>query len=222
MEPVRPLRDVFADLTSDDAARQAHAADPGGFLESHGHADLPNDLVSEAIVNYADTAPPEVAEHLSPFVMAHGPVAGEGDDHADGLGLLASAPAPDGLDLPDDGLDALPDDAHGPHLGADHAVHLDPADPFDLDFGTGDHEPDHEPGHDPAPAWHPADLGPDGAGTALGTDDDVAPHVGEPAHDLDHAAADLDSDTAHHGHHGMQEPDTDHDHPADLGDWADH
>jgi hypothetical protein len=225
MEPVRPLRDVFADLASDDAARQAHAADPSGFLESYGHPELPNDLVSEAIVNYADTAPAEVAEHLAPFVIANGPVPGEGGPvHGDGLGLLASAPVPD---LPEDGFDDLPAGADDPHGAFDglHATQLDPADPFDLDFGGG-HQVDHDPAdlaHDsghPAGAehWLPADHG---VGTELGTDADVTPYVGEPMHDLDLAAADVDSDTAHHEHHAMQEPGTEDDRPTDAGDWAD-
>jgi hypothetical protein len=221
MEPVRPLRDVLADLASDDAARQAHAADPTGFLESYGHPELPNDLVSEAIVNYADTAPAEVAEHLAPFVMANGPVPGEGvPDHGDGLGLLASAPVPDGLDLPEDGFDDLPGSADDPHGAFDSLHAVDPADPFDLDFGGG-HQPDHDPGHTDADGWQPAEHGA-AAGTELGTDGDVTPYVGEPMHDLDHAAADVDSDTAHHEHHAMHEPDTTEDHPTDLGDWADH
>jgi hypothetical protein len=199
---------------------RARPTRPTRPASSSRHADLPNDLVSEAIVNYADTAPAEVAEHLAPFVMAHGPVPGEGDDHADGLGLLASAPVHDVLDLPADGLDALPathDDPHGAFDG--NGLHLDPADPFDLDFGGGHHD-GHQPAHAAADEWRPADHG--GAATDLGTDSDVTPYAGEPTHDLDQAAADLDSDTAHHQHHAMHEPDPDHDHPSDLGDWADH
>jgi hypothetical protein len=149
MDEARPLRDVFADLATDEDARRAHAADPEGFLHAHGHAELPSQLVGEAIVNYADTAPPEIAEHLAPFVMAHSPIPVEdgptaGADPTDGLHLLATAPAEAYPDL-------LPADLDGSHLDGSHvdAGHVaadqhaggTPADPFDLDFGHGD-QPD--------------------------------------------------------------------------------
>ena len=54
-----------------DAGRRRRA---GRVLRASGHADLPDGLVAEAVVSYADTAPIEVAEHLSPFVMANSPV----------------------------------------------------------------------------------------------------------------------------------------------------
>jgi hypothetical protein len=137
MEPARPLRDVFADLVTDEDVRRAHAADPEGFLQAQGHTELPEQLVSEAIVNYADTAPAEVAEHLAPFVMAHSPVPAVSPDgpaaDADGLQLLATAPVELHLDdLPDDAPDgvALATDPAGADGGAD--------DPFDLDFGHGE------------------------------------------------------------------------------------
>jgi hypothetical protein len=147
MEPARPLRDVFADLVTDEDVRRAHAADPDGFLQAHGHTELPGQLVTEAIVNYADTAPAEVAEHLAPFVMAHSPVPVDDGgtvtdaDPIDGLQLLATAPAEQYLDeLADHSPDA-PDGAelaghqHGADLAAaDAGTH----DPFDLDFGHGD------------------------------------------------------------------------------------
>jgi hypothetical protein len=158
MEPARPLRDVFADLVTDEDARRAHAADPDGFLQAHGHTGLSGQLVNEAIVNYADTAPTEVAEHLAPFVMAHSPVPVDdpaaGADGADGLHLLATAPAEAYLDeLPDDGLD---DDLGGGlaggldgDLAAGPGHPVDPAavaaDPFDLDFGQGDQAEDMQP-----------------------------------------------------------------------------
>jgi len=152
MDPARPLRDVFAGLVSDESARQAHAADPEGFLEAAGHAELPGHLVAEAIINYADTAPAEVAEHLAPFVMANGPVpVDEGalpgeTDWMQGLDLLAGAPGELALDAdvavdPHDaaarpgheaGADQYADDSADPRAGA----FLD--DPFGLDFGHGD------------------------------------------------------------------------------------
>jgi hypothetical protein len=162
MDPARPLRDLFADLVSDESARQAHAADPEGFLEAHGHAALPADLVDEAIVNFADTAPPDVAEHLAPFVMAHSPVPFDedslpGDAHdVAGLDLLATAPT-DALDL-----------AVDPDAGDGQAVH----------HATGDDLAGHDlVGHDL--------VGHDLAGHDLAGHDLAADDLG--GHDLVHA-----------------------------------
>src|SRR5258705_13690824 len=69
MDAARPLRDVFADLAQDEDARSAQ-----DVLRAGGHPDLPDGLVAEAVGSYADTAPIEVAEHLSPYVMAHSSV----------------------------------------------------------------------------------------------------------------------------------------------------
>lgn len=89
----RPLKDIFADLVGDASAR------PDAFSGA-GH-DLPPDLVAEAVVSFAGTAPAEVAEHLAPFVTANSGVPVEADD---GLGeapdwaeLFATAPETDGL-----------------------------------------------------------------------------------------------------------------------------
>lgn len=144
MEQARPLRDVFADLATSDAARRERAADPDGFLDGHGHGDLPDQLVTEAIVNYADVAPAEVAEHLAPFVQAHsavpvdGPAAAAADaaglDALAGLDLLAGAPTVPIVDeLTVDG--DLGGDFAGDTGGAPAGT---AADPFDLDFGEGD------------------------------------------------------------------------------------
>lgn len=103
MDAARPLRDVFADLASDDAARQTYRADPDGFLAANGHGDLPADLVAEAVVSYADLAPLETAEHLAPVVMAHSAV-------------------------PFDGADGIPEDLHG--LGASDDVTVATPDPL--------------------------------------------------------------------------------------------
>src|SRR5690606_37616813 len=67
MDATRPLHDVFADL-----AGTGHG-EPAEVLRANGHGDLPDGLVAEAVVNYADTAPMEVAQHLAPFVRAHSP-----------------------------------------------------------------------------------------------------------------------------------------------------
>jgi hypothetical protein len=101
MQPARPLRDVF-----DEVARGDLGADPAEALADSGHADLPDQLVSEAIVNYADTAPIEVAEHLAPFVTVHSAVPNDSDaadlPAGQGLDLLATAPepiVPDGMEV---------------------------------------------------------------------------------------------------------------------------
>lgn len=102
MDAARPLRDVFAELASDESARHAYRSDPQGFLRANGHGELPSGLVAEAVVSYADLAPLETAEHLAPVVAAHSAVpldgTGLGDDEGmndpfAGLDLLASAPA---------------------------------------------------------------------------------------------------------------------------------
>lgn len=95
MPPVRPLREVFAALAGDQATQGVAASDRRGLLEAAGHAELPADLVAEAVVAYADTAPLEVAEHLAPFVTAHSAVPVDGGDdveRADWFELLAAAP----------------------------------------------------------------------------------------------------------------------------------
>jgi hypothetical protein len=127
MTPARPLRDVFADLLGDAGAARP---DPDALLAASGHAHLPAHLVAEAMVNYADTAPVEVAEHLAPYVTAHsgvpvqGPPGDSGVDDADPAGwadLLATAPAadagtdPSGADADD--LDAVVPSDHGAQVG---------------------------------------------------------------------------------------------------------
>jgi hypothetical protein len=128
MTPARPLREVFAGLAGQPSA------DPGEVLAAHGHPDLPADLVAEAVVSYADTAPPEVAEHLAPFVTAHSAVP-TGDEPADWHDLLSTVPDVSEVDSPFE-----PDFGTG-------AEHL-PADPVaSLDFGAGA-EDDHHIGLD--------------------------------------------------------------------------
>lgn len=96
----RPLKDVLTDLVGDPSA----AADA---LAGAGH-ELPPDLVAEAVVSFAGTAPSDVAEHLAPFVTAHSgvPVETELDEPAGWAELLATAPEPgtgfDDVAPPDD------------------------------------------------------------------------------------------------------------------------
>jgi len=135
MAQARPLYDILAGLTGEDVAGAA----PGEALRAAGH-DLPDALIAEAIVSFAGTAPVEVAEHLAPFVTAHGPVppadpAATAPELADGLALLASAPTPDLADLEAEA--ALPGSAGAGAGDAEGASELS-ADPFDLDFGGGD------------------------------------------------------------------------------------
>jgi hypothetical protein len=103
----RPLKDVFADLVGDPSAG-ADALAAAGY-------DLPADLVAEAVVSFAGTAPAEVAEHLAPFVTANSGVPTDDAGTDDWFELLATAPDPTAPDLDmgedlDDGavLDAVP------------------------------------------------------------------------------------------------------------------
>jgi hypothetical protein len=143
MESVRSLRELFASLSG--GATQG--ADPAAVLAAGGHGELPDHLVAEAIGSYADTAPVEVAEHLSGYVVAHSAASGLSipDWHpGDGLALLVSAPQPGpGHDQPD-GL------VTSPVVGSEQTAHLDRHHDgtaslheraADLDFGRG-HEPD--------------------------------------------------------------------------------
>lgn len=133
----RPLHNVFTELLRDDVARQAYAADPGGLLGPAGHGELPDDLLAEAIVSFADTAPPEIAEHLAPFVMAHSAVPLDDNEPpaaTTGLELLAGAPADVADKSSVDDLDAVFD---GTRAENDPA-YVDSGSPLgDLDFGGG-------------------------------------------------------------------------------------
>jgi hypothetical protein len=97
MDTTRPLHDVFSGL-----AGTAGGAEPADVLRANGHEALPDGLVAEAVVTYADTAPIEVAEHLSAYVAAHSPVprTDAGIEAPSWLDALATAPA--GVDIPGD------------------------------------------------------------------------------------------------------------------------
>lgn len=135
----RPLRDVFAELAGDPDAR---AADPAAVLRASGHDDLPDELVAEAVISFADTAPVEVAEHLAPYVGTHGPVPVGGDTAPlSWLEALATAPPMGTLEAhdPSEGLDdASAADASEPmDTVARHRDTLADGEPDDLDFGQG-------------------------------------------------------------------------------------
>lgn len=132
------IREVFDELAG------GGDADPADALADRGYGELPEPLLSEAIVSYADTAPVEVAEHLSPFVMVHSAVPVDLAAEAaasDGLALLASAPEPIVLDDPDPG--AVPatgqetgqQDTGGPEIDD---LSYDGGLALDFDFGQGD------------------------------------------------------------------------------------
>jgi hypothetical protein len=140
MPPARPLRDLFAELTG------GIAGDAAQVLAQAGHPDLPAGLVAEAVVSYADTAAPEVAEHLAPFVMAHSSVPtvdSAGGDPLDWLDALATAPA---VPVPEADLDL----DFGEGQAHDAATSMTGA-AFDLDFGQGA-----EFGHDWGTGTHDA------------------------------------------------------------------
>jgi hypothetical protein len=173
MAAARPLREVFTDLTGDEEARRAHAADPDGFLAAHGHPGLPSELVAEAVVSYADTAPPEVAQHLAPYVIEHSSVpieAGAGavpTETENWFELIASAPATEEIgEAPDlDGeligeapldLDELADQPGGVDFGRGAAAGAGIA-----AVAVGDHDEyaGTAPGHDaPGPDLLAADA----------------------------------------------------------------
>ncbi|WP_127504643.1 hypothetical protein [Actinoplanes solisilvae] len=155
MASARPLRDVFADLTGAPSA----AGDPAGLLRDQGHPGLPDELVAEAVVSFAETAPVEVAEHLAPYVTAHSAVGAEpgaADVDADWFDLVGTTPdvaaeQPAGLDDLDE-LDfgtgagpALPDDDL---VGEGAETELEVVEP---DAGPG---PELDDGAD----WAPTDL----------------------------------------------------------------
>lgn len=163
---VRPLRELLADLVGDAEARHAYGADPAGYLAAHGHSELPGELVAEAVVSYADTAPVEVASVLAPYVAAHGPVPGVETDPS-WFDLLTTA--------------EVADDPFDEHLDVPAAAG-DDADPAELDFGAGadqgpfaEQEPEPTVADDAEPVDEPAQ-----AQEELPVADAEAPFVPEP------------------------------------------
>jgi len=138
MSSARPLKDLFT-----DAVGAGDAATVADLLAAGGHPDLPTDLVAEAVVSFADGAPPELAEALAPFVRAYGPVPAEDAVEVEPGGwleLLAGAdvdtdPAGADLDAEPADLDATaPTDV--PPAVTEEGAEADGG-PFDLDFGHG-------------------------------------------------------------------------------------
>jgi hypothetical protein len=114
MASARPLRDVFADLAG------APSDDPGALLRDQGHPALPDDLIAEAVVSYADTAPVEVAA-------------------ADWAGLLSTAPAGDPAAI-DDQPPAPEDVDDG--IGLDFGMGAEPAHPVETGDDVAGHDED--------------------------------------------------------------------------------
>lgn len=154
----RSLHELFAALGGS-------GDDPAAALRAAGFGDVPDHLVTEAIVHYAGTAPLEVAEHLAPFAVAHGPVpaldpvAASTTLHG-GLTLLASAPPADAPfvdhDAPDGPVVHDPDDHAGDGVG-----HLD-VDPSALDDDGSAHPVVQHPAVHPDAAHGPATGAPHG------------------------------------------------------------
>lgn len=173
MAPARSLHEILTGLTGNAGA----PADLAAVLAANGFPDLPQDLLAEAVVSFADTAPAEIAEQLAPFVMAHGPIAG-GDLSAGDIGrlpdLLATSRA---TDLDDSSVADTPE--IGPPAGSVDAVDLLDEESHgigDVPAGPGPVPPDAAFGHGAGPArTEPAD------GVASGG---VAPET-EPAGHVD-------------------------------------
>jgi hypothetical protein len=123
------LREVFDELAG------GGDADPAEALADRGYGELPDPLLSEAIVSYADTAPVEVAEHLAPFVMVHSAVPVDRVDEVpagDGLALLATAPEPIVPDeMEAEQPEAVAPEAEDPFFGEE---------PEEFEFGHGAEE----------------------------------------------------------------------------------
>ena len=65
MTAARSLHEILAGLTGNAAT----SGDLAAALRAGGHPDLPAELLAEAVISFADTAPAEIAEHLAPFVV---------------------------------------------------------------------------------------------------------------------------------------------------------
>jgi hypothetical protein len=162
MTPARPLHELLTDLVGDAGPAQG---DPQEYLSANGHPDLPPELVAEAVVSYADTAPVEVAEQLAPYVTAHSAVPAGEEQSADWFDLLTTAPT--GELEADPGLDDLSSsDSEGPDPDTD----ADPGPEFD--FGTGSADLLDEPLESTAPV-EPA------TSTGSSTSDDSAAEVAD-------------------------------------------
>ncbi len=152
MTEARSLRDAFDGILQGDSptvtAPGVDAPDGSGF------DGLPTDLVGQALASYAETAPLDVAESLSPFTTAW--TLGEADP-VEGLRLLGGAgdglsPDPATMAFADDiTIDEIPvtDDTVDDtvDVGTDDMSNPEP-DAAELEFGLSDDGP--HPTDDPS------------------------------------------------------------------------
>ena len=66
MAPARSLHEIITGLTGDAGA----SGDLASVLHAGGYPDLPPDLLAEAVVSFAGTAPAEIAEHYTKAFLA--------------------------------------------------------------------------------------------------------------------------------------------------------
>lgn len=193
------ILELLTELSRDPAARAEFEANPDAYLSAHGF-DLEEGLLGEAIVNVAATLPPEIAEHLSAFTIAHSPIPAV-DEHGSetdapgeaagldalvGLGLLATVPVDVaatelGADDPDAGDTTNADGGEG-ILGFGHGAEPTVGD----GWANGDEPPvviDSELEPEPAPEPDPFDGG-DGFDPVVAAPDGLDLEVDDPA-DLD-------------------------------------
>ena len=203
MDHARSLHSVFTDLTGERDYAEASGLRPDEVLAAGGHPDLPEGLVAEAVVNYADTAPYEVAEHLAPYVRANSavpqPVEATGEPEPHWYDLLTTAPPVAGLGGPDV-LDAEASALAAPGEPSIDAGASSATADFDLDagFGHGHRGPAEdlahagepgedltsagEPGDDAAPLWSATTTPPfDSEGLGVDAGIDFGPRPGEGA-----------------------------------------
>lgn len=178
MESLHEVFDALAGQPDRSASEMLHDA---------GYGDLPPELVGDALVSYADTAPVETAEHLAPFVTAHLGSPDATPDLDAGFGLLSSVSAADA------DLDAAELAADGNLAGVDGDLADVGGDLADvdgnLDFGAGGHTVDvfdaaQAFADDPDTAVAPAEDAPNATFGAY--DEDFGAGVGEaPGADVD-------------------------------------
>lgn len=133
------LREAFGELSG--SAGRPDAADLEGFRAAIGHPDLPDNLLIEALVSYANTASTAVAEQLAPLVMAYtgivtAPEGAEPADPARWLQVLATVPETE-TETEVEAVDRDDAVAAPAPVGAGLVDQFNEPDPLDLDFGVG-------------------------------------------------------------------------------------
>ncbi|GLW30381.1 hypothetical protein [Actinoplanes regularis] len=169
MGTARSLREIFGELAG---AGDRAGTDPADLLARAGHPGLPEELVAQAVAGFAETARPEIAEHLAPYVMAHSPIPGPDGDSGEALtpwlDLLVTAPPLDPVGLDFD---------FGSGADVDRTPAVDDVEPDWLDDLVT--EPDPHDLAEPDPTWS-VPAGPDG----FDTDEPEDPGDGPDPEDL--------------------------------------